>query len=639
MTGNTENLIVAAINCAEDITDPLDGLADRAANDPGAPFAPEVLVRLCELKSEDRPAFEGLRARLKKAGCRVTALDEAIAEENGEVGGRGPSHADILIGLTADVGLLHAPDGTGYVDLDINGHRETWPIRSKGFKRWLARQFFEATKGAPSSEALQSALNVIEARAHFDAPQMDVHIRVAGHDGKLYLDLADDAWRAVEIDEAGWRIVDEPPVRFRRAAGMKPLPVPVSGGSVETLRAFLNVGGDSDFVLVVAWALAVLRDKGPYPVIVLSGEQGSAKSTFCAILRALLDPNSAPLRALPREDRDLFIAATNGHVLTFDNVSGLPVWISDTLCRLATGGGFAVRQLYTDQDEVLFDATRPVVLNGIEDFVTRPDLADRAIFLTLEPIPEERRRPEKELWAAFDEARPKILGALLDAVSLGLRRLPDTKLEKLPRMADFALWATACEGALWPEGTFWQAYTGNRDEAVDSIIEADPVGSAVRSLMAARTEWTGTASDLLGALSEEAGETVRRTKTWPATARGLSGKLRRVITFLRKVGIDFVFTKEGRARTRIIRISASPENAGIEPSSPSAPSADRGGRAWGNGSCATPLRTVPQPADANDGPADRATVRDNASESGAADAADGADAKIAPHSGSWRARV
>ncbi len=147
-------------------------------------------------------------------------------------------------------------------------------------------------------------------------------------------------------------------------------------------------------MLVVAWALACLRNRGPYPVIVLSGEQGSAKSTFSAILRALLDPNTAPLRALPREDRDLFIAASNGHVLAFDNVSGLPAWISDTLCRLATGGGFAVRQLYSDQDEVLFDAARPVILNGIEDIVTRPDLADRAVFLTLEPIPEERRRPE-----------------------------------------------------------------------------------------------------------------------------------------------------------------------------------------------------------------------------------------------------
>ena len=221
-----------------------------------------------------------------------------------------------------------------------------------------------------------------------------VHIRVGGLDGRLYLDLGDETWRAVEIDTTGWRVIDNPPVRFRRAAGMKPMPMPVRGGSVETLRSFLNVQSDADFVLVVAWALAVLRNRGPYPVIVLSGEQGSAKSTFSAILRALLDPNTAPLRALPREDRDLFIAASNGHVLAFDNVSGLPAWISDTLCRLATGGGFAVRQLYTDQDEVLFDAARPVILNGIEDIVTRPDLADRAVFLTLEPIPEERRRPE-----------------------------------------------------------------------------------------------------------------------------------------------------------------------------------------------------------------------------------------------------
>jgi hypothetical protein len=469
---DAENLIAEAIGAAEDIADPLDGLVEKSAADPGAPFTPEVLERLAALKKEDRPAFELLRSKLKKSGCRVTALDEAIAEDSGDVGGRGPTQADVLIELAQTAELFHAPDGTGFADLDINGHRETWPIRAKGFRRWLARCFFEATEGAPSSEALQSALNVIEAKAHYDAPERVVHVRVGELDGKLYLDLGDEAWRAVEIDETGWRVIGNPPVRFRRASGMQPLPVPVPGGSIVALRSFLNVHSDTDFVLVVACALAVLRNRGPYPVIVLSGEQGSAKSTFSAILRALLDPNTAPLRALPREDRDLFIAASNGHVLAFDNVSGLPAWISDTLCRLATGGGFAVRQLYTDQDEVLFDAARPVVLNGIEDIVTRPDLADRAVFLTLEPIPEERRRPEAELWAAFEAERPRILGVLLDAVVEGLKRLPETHLLKLPRMADFALWATACETALWPAGTFWLAYCGNRDEAVEDCGRA-----------------------------------------------------------------------------------------------------------------------------------------------------------------------
>jgi hypothetical protein len=120
--------------------------------------------------------------------------------------------------------LFHTPDGTTFADLDIDGHRETWPARSKGCRRCLARRFFEATQGAPSSEALQSALNVIEAKAHFNAPERLVHFRVGGLDGCLYLDLGDKTWRAVEIDPNGWRVIDNPPVRFRRAAGMKPLP-------------------------------------------------------------------------------------------------------------------------------------------------------------------------------------------------------------------------------------------------------------------------------------------------------------------------------------------------------------------------------------------------------------------------------
>jgi hypothetical protein len=270
-----ENLVAAAIEAVEEIPDPLDGLMDRISDDPGALFAPEVLKRFSVMKKEDRAAFEVSRAKLKKAGCRVTAFDKAIMAENGD-GGRKPTHADILINLADAAELFHAADGTAFADLNINDHRETWPVRSKGFKRWLARQFYEETDGAPSSEALQSALRVIEAKAHFDAPEFPVFIRVGGSDGKLYLDLGDEYWRAIEITTTGWSLIENPPVRFRRAAGMQPLPIPVPGGSIETLRSFLNVQSDSDFVLVVAWALAVLRNCGPYPVIVLSGEQGSA---------------------------------------------------------------------------------------------------------------------------------------------------------------------------------------------------------------------------------------------------------------------------------------------------------------------------------------------------------------------------
>ena len=264
----------------------------------------------------------------------------------------------------------------------------------------------------------------------------------------------------------------------------------MAGGSIEVLRSFLNVKSDHDFVLVVAWALAVLRNRGPYPVIVLSGEQGSAKSTFSAILRRLLDPNTAPLRALPREDRDLFIAASNGHVLAFDNVSVLPGWISDTLCRLATGGGFAVRQLYTDGDEVLFDAERPVILNGIEEIVTRPDLADRAVFLTLAADPggapptragivgRVRGRATAHPWRAA-RCRGERLGRV--AATRSSTSCPAWRTSRCGRR--LAKPAPVKDGS-WPQGTFWAAYSGNRDEAVEGVIDADPVATAVRAFMA-----------------------------------------------------------------------------------------------------------------------------------------------------------
>jgi hypothetical protein len=156
-------------------------------------------------------------------------------------------------------------------------------------------------------------------------------------------------------------------------------------------------------------------------------------------------------------------------------------WLSDALCRLASGGSFAVRQLYTNDEEVLFKAAHP--LNGIEDVIGRPDLADRAIFLTLGTIGEEQRRSESELWREFDAARPRILGALLDAAAHGLAALGCVHLHRLPRMADFELWAAACETGLWPAGTFSRAYAGNRKTAVEGIIDADPIATCVRQLM------------------------------------------------------------------------------------------------------------------------------------------------------------
>jgi len=275
--------------------------------------------------------------------------------------------------------VFHNPGGVAFADLITDGHRETWPIRSKRFRSWVRRCYYRATGAAPNGTVVTSALDLLEARAQFDAPERAVSMRVADYAGRIYLDLADEHWRAVAISADGWRVIGCPPVRFRRSAGMLPLPVPERGGSIESLRPFLNLSSHNDFVLVVAWLLAALRPHGPYPLLAISGEQGSAKTVLSKVLRALVDPNVAPLRALPRDERELMIAANNGHLLAFDNLSGLPPWLSDALCRIASGGSFAVRRLYTDDEEVLFQAARPTILNGIEDVISRADLADRGI--------------------------------------------------------------------------------------------------------------------------------------------------------------------------------------------------------------------------------------------------------------------
>ncbi len=197
----------------------------------------------------------------------------------------------------------------------------------------------------------------------------------------------------------------------------------------------------------------------PKPVLVLKDEQGSAKSTAARILRSIVDPSQAPLRSPPREERDLLVAARNSWIVAFDNLSGIKEWLADALCRIATGGGYSARQLYTDADEVIFEAMRPVVLNGIPDLATRPDLADRAIILKLPTIPETKRRTETDLWADFDEASGRILGFLLGAVSTALRRRDEITLPEIPRMGDFCIWAEAAGSAFgWKPGQFTEAY-------------------------------------------------------------------------------------------------------------------------------------------------------------------------------------
>jgi hypothetical protein len=495
------------------------------------------------------------------------------------------TQADQLVGMVSELAsdfagevaeaieLFHDPGQIAYATLPIGEHRETWPLASKGFRQWMARRFHEQHGKTPNAQSLVDATNVLAGKAIFDGPECPVHLRLAENEGTIYVDLCNPSWDAIAIDRGGWRIVANPPVKFRRTRGMLPLPTPVPGGSLSALRRFLNLpegeaGADVSWTLTVAWVIAAFRPRGPYPILITHGEQGSAKSTGQRALRALIDPNKAPIRSLPRDERDLMISATNGWCLSFDNLSHLQDSQSDVLCRISTGGGFAARELYSDQDETILDVQRPIALNGIEELATRGDLMDRSILNTLSTIPPERRVPEKQFWHEFEQERPAILGAILDVVSTALRNEATVTLDEHPRMADFAQWIVAAEPALpWEAGEFMAAYRGNQKDANDLTLDASPVAQAVREFMDTRSEWIGTATELLTALEEITDEKTPRQKSWPASARTLSNVLRRLAPNLRAVDVDVTFGKAQRRRVIQIERRGNPSS----PASPASP--------------------------------------------------------------------
>ena len=467
-------------------------------------------------------------------------------------GGR-PSQATQIVGmaLTA-VSLWHSDEGDPFATIEVNGHHENWPLRSRAFRNFLDYNFYRTEGTVPNSQARQGAIDTLSGMALYDSPEAKVWTRIAEHSGSIVLDLGNTDWSAVIIGPDSWIVTENPPVKFRRPKSMQPLPFPLHNGSVDDLRRFLNLGSDADWTLIQAWLVQSVFATGPYPVLTLYGEAGSAKSTAARVLKSCVDPAIAPLRSKPRNEHDLVIAARNGWVIALDNLSSLPIWLSDALCRLATGGGLGTKKLYSDSDESLFDVQRPIILNGISALAERGDLLDRCIPITLPVIGEDARRVEGDFWKDFDEAHPAILGGLLDTVSGALREVPNIELDRLPRMADFAMRAVAAETAQgWRPGTFVSAYSNNRAGANDAALESSPVATAVVNFMTPLDVWTGTATELLSKLKGLVDEATARRRGWPVDGARLSAALRRTAPNLRSSGIDVQLDTPSRRKVTI----------------------------------------------------------------------------------------
>ncbi len=459
------------------------------------------------------------------------------------------------------ISFFFDPTGAVYARFPGAKRREVAEVSSLEFSQWGADRFYGLAGMVPSETARRAALGVVEAEARQRGEVWPVFIRVGQEGEVIYCDLADDAGRVIEVTVSGWRVIVDPDVPlFLRSRAMEPLPVPEPGERLDQLlQPLVNVGPE-ELYLICFWLLAVARPQGPLPVLVLTGEPGAGKSTTARLLRWLLDPRRPDLLAEPRDVRDLMVIARRSWVLAFDNLSRVDPWLSDALCRLSTGGGFSTRRLFTDADEAIFDAVRPVILTSIGDVVARSDLLDRSLVLRLPPIPDSQRRTEADFWRDAAALRPRVLGAVLDAVAVALQRVSSVSRWGLPRMADFCVWSLAAAPALGlTEDQALAVLLRARDEAVGMALEGDPVSETVMALVEAHEDWVGTASDLLDEMRARVPKE-KRDRGFPETPRAVANQLRRVAPALRASGIDVNSQRRGheRRRTIVLRRTGAP---------------------------------------------------------------------------------
>lgn len=416
-------------------------------------------------------------------------------------------------------------------------------------KSHLASAYWDLKQSAPSSSAMGDATNVLIGLARREAPEQ-IWIRVASLDGNVIIDVGDNNGAVVNATADGWSIRERSPVLFLRSPLLHPLPRPRQGGRLELLRNLINTSNEG-FELFLGWLLASFFPTIARPILLFSGGQGDGKSTAARIATSFVDPSPAPLRTQPRDPDQWAVMAAASYAIVIDNVSWIPDWLSDSLCRAVTGDGWVKRRLYTDSELSVLAFRRVIALTSIDPGNLRGDLGDRLLLVDLEPIDEMRRRTETELIGAATEHGPLIFGAILDLLCSVLRELPNVVIPSSPRLADFARVLAAMDRVLGTASL--GAYLGQRDRIAQDILEGDQVATAIMKWSSWGRSWSGTMQSLLLEIQPE-----RPEKNWPSTPRGLSGRLRRLIPFLMKIGV-VVVPPAANDKKRVWVIRASPE--------------------------------------------------------------------------------
>ena len=486
-----------------------------------------------------------------------------------------------------------------YAAVEISDHLETLPLKWSRFRNWLCRIYYNSEEDVLNNETVTNVLNILKAKAEFDGTARNLSLRVANCSSydveeepfTIHYDLTNKDWQVIKITKDVWS-VEHAPVIFKRYSNQQPQVYPRKEYPPDVFDRFMNlinVKGEDSKLLLKCYIISLFYPDIPKPVLMLHGEQGSAKSTLQELIRMLVDPSSICTLTFPRDINELVQKLSHNYIAYFDNVSIIPNWISDQLCRAVTGSGFSKRELYTDDDDIIYNFKRCIGFNGINLGATKADLLDRGIIIELERIPREKQRRLENIWAEFDGIKQELLGYIFDILVKVLQVKSNggiaNEIKGLPRMADFAEIGEIISRCIGHENNkFLDAYYRNIDLQVEEAIASNLIGNAIIKLME-RLEnktrscitikedcnsnwcsllWKGTATELLADLEGVAAELKINThhKSWPKAPNTLSRRINEVKTNLREIGITidrcFIDDKKKSKGIKIRKVSSEP---------------------------------------------------------------------------------
>lgn len=457
-----------------------------------------------------------------------------MEEQQNKIGDKTVNQAERLLKLALQYRLFHDEHKEAYMFLD----GEAVPLRSKKIKQFLSHLLYKEEKKIPNSDAINQAITTLEGKAIYENQKIPLHNRIAKYNDAFWYDLGYD--KAIKITPDGWEILAAPILFKRYSHQERQIATAMEGGDPREVFKFLNIGKDNQ-LLVLVYIISCFVPDIPHPIFHPHGDQGSGKTTLCRVIKKLCDPSTIPTVITPRDNTELIRKIAHNHVCLFDNMSKLPSWMSDILAQACTGGGFSKRQLYTDDDDIIYQVKRAIGLNGINLLISKPDLMDRSILLHLERISPAGRMDEENFWESFELARPSILGGILDTLSKAMAYYPKVNLRLLPRMADFVKWGYAIACALDEDGElFLQAYQKNIERQNEEVIQGNTLAQAVAAFMGNHEirSWDGTIKQAWKELHDIV-DPNKSDPTFPKSERTLRRHLERIKTNLMDIGITY----------------------------------------------------------------------------------------------------